>query len=396
VPIPVLAAVLGLALGQAQWQAGFHGESLAYHDGAGDLELAPRLAVEYDRRLGGPRDLLLQAGYDPALTLREPRGRGTFSALHNAHATAALQLDRNTRLTATQTLAIGSTNLGWASQSFSAVPSTAARSIQSASIRTTNETTALSLQESVSRDLVLNGDASYGIAGGSTAIAELELPRTRALHLGGGGAWVGRRDSIGVSAGWSRVWASAGASRTSSSLDGYASWRHALTGASQRALAGEPVPRMGERTGPRYETELTAGASQVRGDPTLRRTVVPTVSASLRRDEPGLRPGALGAHVTVRYAPVLNQATGTLTPRGEASAEVSVRLARQLVALAGGGGGRVFDTKAPAQTFAQGGASLQWEASRYVSLTLGARVAHTAGTEWAGFAGATWSQTGRL
>jgi hypothetical protein len=391
----VLAAVLGLALGQAQWQLGFHGQSLMYGDGAGDLQLEPRADVEYERRYGRS-GLLLQAAYNPALTVREPRERGTFSSLHHAHAMAAFQLDRDTQITATQTLAAGSTNLAWTAQSFSTVPSTAVRPIQSSSVRTLDETTAVSLQESISRDLVLTGDTAYAIGGGSSAVAEQQLPRTRTFHLGGTGTWVGQRDSLGLSAGWNRVWASGGASTTSSSWHGFASWRHALSGASQRALAGEVMPRMGEAAGPRYETELTAGASEVRGDPRLRRTVVPTFSAALRRDEPGLRPGALGARVTLRYAPVLNQATGTLTPRAEASAELSLRLARQLVAVAGGGAGKVFDSEVPTQTFAQGGASIQWEASRQVALVLGSRVAYVGGTQWAGFAGATWTQGGRL
>jgi hypothetical protein len=392
VPTAVLAALLGVALGQTQWQAGFHGESVVYDGGAGDLHLDPRAALEYGRR-----DVLLQAAYDPALTLREPRGRGTFTALHNAHVSAALQLDRDTRVSASQTLAVGSTSLGWAAQSLSAVPSTAARSNQSSSISTFNETTAVTLQGMPSRDLALSGTTAYAIAGGNTSVAEQELPRTRSLHLSSRGDWVGRSDSIGLSAAWSRVWASSGASPTSSSFAGFASWRHALSGASQRALAGAPMVRTGEQTGPRYETEITAGASLVRGDPTLQRPVVPTASATLTRDAAGFRVGTVGGHVTVRYLPVLSEASGTLTPRGEASAEIEVRLARELVAVVGGGAGKVFDTTVPTPWLAQGGASLRWELLRSVAVTVGARVARIAtGTEWAGVLGTTWTSNGRL
>ncbi len=390
-PSAALAGLL-LALGQLPWEIALRSEARGFTDSAssaGDLQLDPRVTLGYETR-----DVVVHAGYSPQLLLREPRARGTFDHVQAGSLSGSLRLDRDTRLRADQTLSAGSTSLSWLALSPDAPPPFITRGAREPSVDMLNESSSLSLDQMVTRRIHINGTASYAIAGGFGNGVQT-VPRTRTADLRASGSWIERRDAFSLAAGGSRGWTST--SSTTWLLDASGAWQHAFTPASENALRGEGLPRLGELPQPRYETELSAGAAVLGGSEGVQHGVVPTVALALRRDEPTLRAGAFGARVLLRYAPVLDVATGLLTPRYEASSMADLRLGRQVVAFAGGGVAMTPNPDPPLPTtLAQGALGLTYEPVAGVSISAAARVARLPDVEWAGVVTTTVVQRGRF
>ncbi len=391
-PSTALAAGLLLVLGQLPWEVGLHSEARGFTNGAGgagDLQLDPRVTLGYETR-----DLVVHALYSPELVLREPRSRGTFDHLQAGSLLGSLRLDRDTSLRAEQTLAVGSTSLSWLALSPDAPPPFITRDANAPSVDMLNESSSLSVDQTITHRIHVNGTARYAIAGGS-GDGLGTIPRTRTAELRASGSWIERSDAFSLAAGSSRGWTS-DSSRTWL-LDASGVWRHAFTPASESALGGEELPRLEERPQPRYETELSAGAAVLGGSPEAQHGVVPIAAVALRRDEPTLRAGAYGARVLLRYAPVLDVTTGSLTPRYEASTLANLRLGRQLSAFAGGGVAVAPSPPPPLpSTLAQGALGLTYEPVAGVSISAAARVARLPDVEWAGVVTTTVVQRGRF
>ena len=384
------AAGLLLALGQTQWEAGLRAEARVYRQADADLLLQPDLAIE-DRA----RDLVLRARYAPQLLLREPSSRGTFNALHVEELSAALRVDRDTSLTLVQSGSIGASDLSWIALAPSAAPFMGVQRDQAQPLSFVNAGATVTLEQRLSNRLTLGANAGFGVTGALDQKDLAAYPRTDAVRGGAGVTWREPRDTLTVGAGGSYGWVTGG--YDTNYVGGNVAWRHAFTVASERAMTASVVDAPDETLGPRYETELRAGFARFGGDaPNQQQGEIPTGEASLFREAPR-RPGAVAARVTLRYAPVIDAATGAFIARGEASVQVDLRIDRRFVATAAGGVGYAPDAGpgVPA-TLGQEGLALTYEAARDIAISVGGRVAHIPQTEWAGIVTATFMERGRF
>ncbi len=384
------AAVLSLSLGQLQWDAGLRAEGRALQDSAGDLQLEPFLGVE-----SLSRDAALRARYGPQVIFRTPASRGTVDALHRAALSAALRLDPDTSVTATQSASLGSTDFSWLALSPSAPPPTNVQGTVAPNLAVFNESSSLTLAERFSHQLSASLTGGFTITGALHDRDLVSLPRTRTGQLTAASTWMELRDTFTLRADGSYGWVSNG--YTTSVLGASAAWRHAFSAASRQGLGAGVTDRRDPKLGPLYETELRGGVALLGGsDPTQQRQVVPTAALALLREAPPGR-GSLGARVTLRYAPEIDPITGAYRQRGEASAALDLRLERDLLAYAQGGLGVTPDPlPSYPRTLAQGAFGLTYEVMREVSVSAGVRVAHLPGTEWAGVVSTTLLQHGRF
>ncbi len=384
------AAGLLLSLGQLQWEAGLRAEGRVLRDAAGDLQLEPYLGLE-----SLSRDAALRARYEPQVIFRAPSSRGTFDALHRATLSAALRVDPDTSLTATQSVSVGTTDFSWLALSPSAAPPVNVQGTAGATRAVLNESSSVTLGERFSSRL------SAGLTGGFSVTGALHdrdlpsLPRTSTAQLTAASTWRERRDTFSLGASGSYGWVSNG--YTTDVLGASAAWRHAFTVASRRGLGAGVTDRRDPALGPLYESELSGGVAVLGGsDPKQPRQVVPTAAFVLLREAPP-GPGSLGARVTLRYAPEIDPTTGTYRQRGELSTSLELRLLRDTLAYAQGGLGVTPD---PLPTFprtlAQGALGLTYEVTRSVTVSAGVRVASLPGFEWAGVVTTTLLQHGRF
>ena len=384
------AAGLLMTLGQLQWDAGLRAEGRVLRDAAGDLQLEPFFAVE-----SLSRDAALRARYEPQVIFRAPSSRGTLDGLQRGTLSAALRLDRDTSVTATQTASIGSADFSWLALSPSDVPPTNVRGTVGATTAVLNEHTAVTLGERISNRLSASLTGGFGVTGALHQSDLGVLPRTTAAELVAASTWTERRDTFTLGANGSYGWVTTG--HTTSVFGATAAWRHALTAASRQGLSAGVTDRRDPALGPLYETELRGGVAVLGGDdPAQPRTVVPTAAFTLLREAPR-RPGALAARVTLRYAPEIDPLTGAFRQRGELSTSLELRLLRHLLAYAQGGLGVTPDPLPTSpRTLAQGALGLSYEVTRSVTVSAGVRVASLPGIDWAGVVTTTFLQHGRF
>ena len=387
---PALAAGLLLALGQLQWNAGLRAEGRALQGSAGDLQLEPLVAVE-----SLSRDIALSARYDPQVILRTPTSRGPFDALHRGALSAALRLDPDTSITASQSASAGSTDFSWLALSPTTPPPTNVQGAVAPTVSVLNAATSLTLGERFSHQLSASLTGGFAISGALHDRDLPVLPRTRTIPLAASATWTELRDTF--TAGANGSFGSVSTGFTTGYVGASAAWRHAFSAASRHGLGAGVTDRRDPALGPLYETELRGGVALVGGsDPTQHRQLVPTAALALLREAPPGR-GSLGARVALRYAPEIDPVTGAYRQRGELSTSLDLRLDRDLLAYAEGGLG-VTPDPLPfyPRALAQEAFGLRYEVMRGVGVSVGARIAQLPATEWAGVVTTTLSQHGRF
>ncbi len=336
----------------------------------GDLQLNPALSLIAPL---GPISLL--ASYTPRILVFEPQARNTVSLLHRVRLLGEQKSRRGNRVFLDEQIAYGENSFSWLVVAAEGGQPLFDRLTQVPPLRYFSESTALGIDQALSRSLRVSATATYAVSGGADAEARSIVPLQHGPRLALNLAWaIGTRDAFLAGVAASLAYFSTG--QRSYIADASAGWRHQLSSQTE------------------VDVLLGAGAGRQLGvDESVR--VYPFVGAGLRRQSLPTSRHHLAASLRVGLAPAIDPLNGSVYPRAESFATLEYSPVSRLMLAASGGAAAALSGSVSGQRLGFGALSASYELNPHFSLTAGVRFI-SPNLQWAGFVAASVSDRGHF
>ncbi len=374
--LPALLAGMLLAASPT-YDVSLRSEARASTDGEGDGQLNP--ALSFNLPLG---HLSLLAEYTPRILLFEPGTSKKISVLHSGHFAAEQRFGRATRLVVDQQVSYGENTFSFlvtgadlTQPSFDRVNFD--RLSQLPPFLYFSETTRLSIDQALSRKVLLSVAASYGIAGGADSAARALAPVQRLSRLRLILGWeLGTHDGLFAAVDGSTDFFSS--SQRSYLLDAGGGWRHQFSKYTDFDIAA------GGAAGRDVNTDF------------IENRLYPYFAAAIRRRFVQGARDVLRGSLNVRLAPAIDPISGRIYLRADTFGTLNYFPILHLGLTAIAGGAIAVSGPLQGQKLGFGGAGVVYEFSPYLSLSTGMRVVALPNVTAVGFFAITVSDRGRF
>ncbi len=346
-------------------------------DGEGDGQLNPALSLRVP--LG---HLSLLGQYAPRILLFEPGISKKISIFHSGQFIAQQAFSRATRLIIDQQISYGENSFSFLVTGADLTQPVFDRAVfdrraQLPPLLYFSETTSISVDQALSRKVVLRTTASYMLSGGADASARAIAPISRVPRLRLILGWeLGTHDALLAVLDGSANFFSA--SQRSYLLDAGVGWRHLFSKYTN------------------FDVLLGAGAGRDESTDVIHNTLYPYVVAGIRRQfVPGTR-SVLEGSLNLRVAPASDPINGRLYLRGDTFGTLAYFPIPPLGFTAAAGASIALSGTIQGQKLGFGGVSVLYELNRHLSLSTGVRVVAVPDVRAVGFFAITVSERGRF